>query len=273
MTSVAEILAVTARSASEWLVIFAVLTLIELRFARGEQPLAARIRGLAFWAAWIPVTAITVTLIGSASRSAGIQPLIQTDLGWMGWAGLMAAPLVGAFVYDFFFYWCHRAQHRWLWRFHAVHHSIRNLSAVNSYHHVTEAAVQTLLIVVPMGLLIAEPTPGLGILYILLRLQPVFLHSPTRLHLGPLRAVFADNRFHRIHHSLEERHFDRNFGAFTTFWDRLFGTAHFPAPDEWPDTGLADVDEPQSIREWLDLPWRYPTAPRHNPPSGETAVA
>jgi sterol desaturase/sphingolipid hydroxylase (fatty acid hydroxylase superfamily) len=29
---------------------------------------------------------------------------------------------------------------------------------------------------------------------------------------------------HRIHHSPEVEHFDRNFGGITPLWDRLFGT-------------------------------------------------
>jgi sterol desaturase/sphingolipid hydroxylase (fatty acid hydroxylase superfamily) len=56
-----------------------------------------------------------------------------------------------------------------------------------------------------------------------------FIHSNTRLHLGILRVFFADNRFHRIHHSVQPEHFDKNFGSATTVWDRLFGTAHFPS--------------------------------------------
>ena len=54
--------------------------------------------------------------------------------------------------------------------------------------------------------------------------QGNYLHSPIRLHLGVLGRYIVDNRVHRIHHSLEPAHFDKNFGMFTTLWDRLFGT-------------------------------------------------
>ena len=105
----------------------------------------------------------------------------------------------------------------------------------------------------PRFLPAAAPLIGL-----FLWLHIVWIHSPTRVSFGPLRALLVDNRYHRIHHSLEERHFDKNFGAFTTLWDRLFGTYHAPARDEWPDVGLADVAEPRDVREWLNLPARYP---------------
>lgn len=47
-------------------------------------------------------------------------------------------------------------------------------------------------------------------------------------------------------------HYDKNFDSFTSVWDLMLGTAHFPK-NEWPDTGLADIDEPNGLREYL---WR-----------------
>ena len=66
--------------------------------------------------------------------------------------------------------------------------------------------------------------------------------------------MIVDNRFHRIHHSLEERHFDKNFGICFSIWDFLFGTAYEPG-DEWPHVGLADRMPPNSVREFLLHPF------------------
>jgi sterol desaturase/sphingolipid hydroxylase (fatty acid hydroxylase superfamily) len=186
---------------------------------------------------------------------------IGQSLAWTGVAAIVLAPLLGAVVSDFFFYWFHRAQHRWFWRFHAVHHSIREMNAVNSYHHPTEAAFQMVLMVIPASLIVADVGPTVLVIGIFLQLQIVYLHSPTKLHFGFLRPLIADNRYHRIHHSLEPRHFDKNFAAFAPLWDRLFGTAFFPKADEWPDVGLAEIGEPTSIHEWLDLPFRFGKQP------------
>jgi sterol desaturase/sphingolipid hydroxylase (fatty acid hydroxylase superfamily) len=95
-------------------------------------------------------------------------------------------------------------------------------------------------------------------------LHIVWIHSPTRANFGPLRAWFVDNRYHRIHHSLEERHFDRNFGAFTTLWDRLFGTHYAPGPEEWPNVGLAEMGEPRGVGDWFAQPYRS-AAPETEP--------
>jgi len=85
-------------------------------------------------------------------------------------------------------------------------------------------------------------------------LLAIYIHSPTGLHFGPLRKVVVDNRFHRIHHSLEERHFGKNFGICLSIWDHMFGTAYDPR-DEWPAVGVAGVPAPQTVADFLKLPF------------------
>jgi sterol desaturase/sphingolipid hydroxylase (fatty acid hydroxylase superfamily) len=260
-------LAAIQQGAIGWIVVGALLTLFERLNPRGRSSMGERVSGIAFWAVSIPITAVLATATGMAMQAAGVRPLLTLPIfDWLAGAGLLALPvavLAAAMVHDFFFYWFHRIQHRFLWRYHAVHHSIRDMSAVNSYHHVSEALMSLVLLTIPTSLIVADAGPALPLVNLALWLHIVWIHSPTRATLGPLRAVFVDNRFHRIHHSLEPHHFDHNFGAFTTLWDRVFGTAWFPAKDEWPDVGLAEVDQPRTIGEWLDLPRRYRTATAH----------
>jgi hypothetical protein len=91
------------------------------------------------------------------------------------------------------------------------------------------------------------------------------------MNLGPLGRYFMDNRLHRIHHSIEPQHFDKNFGLFTTLWDSLFGTAYFPARDEWPDTGVPDFPEPASMTEFLFSPFTYRRRPVATPADARQA--
>lgn len=247
-----------------WAIVAAILTAFELLNPHEAMSLRQRASGMAFWALLVPASATMVAGFSMVMTALDIRPLMTLPMfAAVSWAGPLAtvgAVILAAAANDFFFYWFHRIQHRWLWRFHAVHHSIRDLSAVNSYHHLSEALMALVLYTVPISLIVSDVGPALPFASLLLHLHIVWIHSPTRFHFGPLRAVFADNRFHRIHHSLEERHFDKNFGAFTTVWDRLFGTAHFPERDEWPAVGLAEVDQPRDLRQWLDLPARYRAA-------------
>ena len=116
----------------------------------------------------------------------------------------------------------------------------------------------------PMSLLSPAFGPRPFIVGLLLNWMPIYLHSSTRVQLGPLRRFIVDSRYHRIHHSLDPKHFEKNFGAATPLWDWLFGTLYMPAKDEWPDVGLAGIDEPASVSEWSLLPWRS-RKPREQP--------
>ena len=195
------------------------------------------------WSLYILFSAAILTLGDVAMRVLGIRPLFNN-------APTIVAALLAIILADFFYYWSHRAQHRWFWRFHAVHHSIRELSAVNSYHHWTEELIRIPLVNVPV-LLLAPPSaraPAIGLLVVL---QTYYLHASTGLHFGPLRRIIADNRYHRIHHSMQNGHFDRNFAATFPVWDVLFGTVHWPSRDEWPATGVRDVAEPDGAADYL----------------------
>lgn len=261
MDSLARLTETLLPTLTPWVLGFGTMTLVELLLPREQHSLRGRLPGLIFWSLAIPVTLLAHAGYRHLWAEIGIAPvnlaMFAPDLGSRGsLAGAILAPVLGAFVYDFFFYWFHRAQHRWFWRFHAVHHSVRELNAVNAYHHVSEPLLQMLFLLLPASLIAVEASYTVPIVVILLHLQSSYIHSPSRIDFGPLRAVFVDNRFHRIHHSLDEKHFDRNFGACTTLWDRLFGTAWFPARDEWPAVGLDGIDQPRTVREWIDLPAR-----------------
>lgn len=251
----------TLRGYAAWGMIFLVLTLIERVFAKEQMPWGRRLKGLAFWVIWIPGSLLITTGLLALWHAIGVKPFLSVDmvraLGWAGPFATAGAILLGVLVSDFFAYWFHRIQHRFLWRFHAVHHSITDMSAVNSYHHISEAFFNTLITTIPLSLISIDYGPTLTVVGILTWYQAVFLHSPATLNFGVFRAIVADNRYHRIHHSLERHHFDRNFAITFSFWDRLFGTAHVPAKEEWPAVGLVQIEQPATILDWLDLPLRY----------------
>jgi sterol desaturase/sphingolipid hydroxylase (fatty acid hydroxylase superfamily) len=196
-----------------------------------------------------------------------LAPLTTSEHFWTRILGFAIATFGIACVADFFYYWMHRAQHRfgWLWRFHRVHHSIVEMNATNSYHHVAEDLFQFAAVTIPMSILLgvaSGPVPWLVI--VVLNTHSYFIHSTTRLNIGPLRYIFTDNRVHRLHHSMEDRHRNRNFSTATPLWDVLFGTARFPGRNEWPAIGLADVAEPKTMTQYLLMPFfRDETVRKH----------
>jgi sterol desaturase/sphingolipid hydroxylase (fatty acid hydroxylase superfamily) len=188
-----------------------------------------------------------------------LRPLTTSDSLWVRAFGYTVATLGIAAVNDFFYYWMHRAQHRfgWFWRFHRVHHSITELSATNSYHHLFEDLFQFVAITIPISFLLGvESGPVPWLVIVLNNTHSYFLHSSTSIDIGPLRYVFSDNRIHRIHHSVEQGHRDKNFSTVTPLWDVIFGTALFPKGDQWPAVGLEDVAEPTTVAQYLLMPFQ-----------------
>ena len=177
-----------------------------------------------------------------------IAPLVNPPLGQRlrielpdgAWGS--AAQMVLFFIaYDFFYYWWHRAQHEitWLWPQHELHHSDTALNVTTSLrHHWLEDPLRVFAMAAPFGFLFYFKPASVPWIATVAGLWPFFIHTNVRLRLGWLTPVVAGPQYHRIHHSIEARHWNRNYAAFFPLWDIVFGTAHLPAKDEFPQTGV-----------------------------------
>jgi sterol desaturase/sphingolipid hydroxylase (fatty acid hydroxylase superfamily) len=246
--------------------IWALLVPVELLWPLGAQvSWVARLRGVTLSTLYFLSTAIFAVAIGSGLRAAGLAPIFNVAFtpapGVQHALYIAGSTALSVMVFDFFYYWLHRAQHRWWWRFHAVHHAIEDLSAVNTYWHWTEELFRAPLLTIPVLLLTPAGMEVLPWAAGVVTLQSYFVHSQTRVHLGPLWRVVMDNRFHRVHHSIDPVHHDRNFGVLTPVWDWMFGTLYVPAKGEWPATGLADAPEVDGLVDYLWRPFRGRPAP------------
>src|SRR5204863_7152204 len=94
---------------------------------------------------------------------------------------------------DLGFYWTHRMFHAvpWLWRFHAIHHSIEELDwlAASRVHPVDQIVTRGVSLAPVFALGFSEWAVGVSIL--LFHWQAVFVHSNLRIKFGPLRFLFA----------------------------------------------------------------------------------
>ncbi len=175
-------------------------------------------------------------------------------LSFAGWP--VAAKVAVSFVVFDFLQWAHhRVRHRFtvLWHFHIIHHSQRQLNLFTDVRvHFVEYLVAQTLIFIPMFMLSLSPFAILGV-GIATSWYTRFIHANVRTNLGPLRHLLVTPQFHRIHHSIEPRHQDHNFGVILTVWDRLFGTL-YPAYDEYPATGVSEIvfaPKTRSLAGWL----------------------
>jgi sterol desaturase/sphingolipid hydroxylase (fatty acid hydroxylase superfamily) len=249
------------------LIAAAVCTALEVMLpAARPDSWGSRLRGLLNWATYLIFATLTWRAATLGFEWIGLKPVLHIDLGSMlhaenpivHGAWVIAAAVIVAMVGDFFYYWFHRMQHSvgFFWRFHAVHHSIREMNAFNCNHHISEDLLRLPFLGIPLTLMQFDTGAVPAVAIFLLGIQPIFEHSSTRLHLGPLRYLIGDPRFHRIHHSIERRHWNVNFGSFTTIWDSLFRTAVFPERGQWPVVGLEDVLEPKSTWNYVMQPFR-----------------
>lgn len=76
-----------------------------------------------------------------------------------------------------------------MWRFHKVHHSIKEMSATSSYHHVAEDLFQYVGVTLPLAFLLGVSTgPVPWLLIVVVNTHSYFIHSSANLNIGPCAA-------------------------------------------------------------------------------------
>ncbi len=181
------------------------------------------------------------------------------NIGAVPYAGpaleVLAMIFVPLFMHDFWFYWSHRVEHRVpaLWAFHKLHHSdeLMNTSTWARDHFLQDAwraffSVFTLGMIVDLDFSEA----GKAALYsnLFLTAMSLFYHSAIRVRLPWLNRILVTPQVHRIHHSIDPQHHNKNFADALPIFDIVFGTYYHPDKEEFPATGLgAEYPAPRSL--------------------------
>ena len=161
---------------------------------------------------------------------------------------LIAALWLASVIGDFFFYWYHRWTHvnKFLWQHHKMHHTDTELEAISTARqNWMEAVLNSFFITAPMIVLFkVDPLEqwhaGLAaaIAAAVLNNLLTLSHMNVRLHTGWFARFWCGPQNHRIHHSLEPQHIDKNFAFMFPMWDVIFGTYYHPQKGEFPATGV-----------------------------------
>ncbi len=176
---------------------------------------------------------ILIAAAGFGFYAHGLQAAAHLQL----WKFLSAQPLwltVPALYLgrSFSSYWLHRLQHsHWLWPLHKTHHAAREFTVLNYLRgHPIELAWQTLVQTMLFSA-IGFSVEAIA-WYLLLNTGQQFLTHSNATQLMPLeRLGLVTAAGHRIHHGIEPRYHNRNFGELLNIWDRLFGTYLPPSPE------------------------------------------
>ena len=137
------------------------------------------------------------------------------------------------FIADLGFYFAHRAFHAvpFLWRFHAIHHSIEELDWLVAYRiHFVDLTLTKAASLIPVALL-GFDVAAIGLFGLLFHAHGLLQHANLKISFGPLRWIIASPQFHHWHHANARAAYDKNFAGQLAFLDTLFGTMHLPGND------------------------------------------
>jgi sterol desaturase/sphingolipid hydroxylase (fatty acid hydroxylase superfamily) len=167
-----------------------------------------------------PTAAVGFALICEA-REWGILNLLEFPV-WM-------EVVVAVILLDLAIYVQHVVFHAvpTLWRLHRMHHADLEIDVTTGVRfHPLEIVLSMLIKFAVVGALGASAVAVL-LFEVLLNATSMFSHSnvriPERLD-RVLRWLVVTPDMHRVHHSIERRETDSNFGFNLPWWDRLFGT-------------------------------------------------
>jgi sterol desaturase/sphingolipid hydroxylase (fatty acid hydroxylase superfamily) len=250
----------------------ALFFLLERLNSAGRTPLKTYVANYVYFPFYLAGVYLLQLKVGPlftqlADRSGGglFLRFASSQRGPVGEVLLTAAFVV---VWDVWQYWVHRWQHTSpiLWQSHKLHHSDSALSSSSQgRHHVLSYALN-LVCYAPMLFLFGSFGPNVLIAFLMFRLWGFVNHANVRLSFGFLTPVIAGPQWHRIHHSTQPEHFNRNFATFFPFIDKLFGTYYEPAGNEYPATGLMTSGSESFIRQATISPviglWRAIREPR-----------
>lgn len=140
----------------------------------------------------------------------------------------------------------HYLQHKFMhfkpfWELHAYHHSAEEFTLLTtSRGHILEGAIYLLF----SGMFYAL-VGGEGLLEIVFYLNAIregyqyLLHSDVNWRLGFIgRYVLISPAAHRLHYSIKQEDYNKNYGTFFIWWDKLFGT--YASPSEFYQIGITD---------------------------------
>ncbi len=133
---------------------------------------------------------------------------------------------VGAvLLYDFCYYWLHRAGHEvnLLWAAHVVHHQSEFYNLCTALRQTSSGVLLGWLFYLPMAL-VGVPVEVFAAAALIDLLYQFWIHTELIGSLGWFDRWFASPSNHRVHHAVNQRYLDRNYGGILIIWDRLFNS-------------------------------------------------
>ena len=246
--------------------VFALMLLIE-HYAPRHPRVDSKPRRLGINLGITGLDIVLVRLVFGAAAVGAAQFAGERGWGVLNYWDLPAAlELVIAVVFlDMMIYIQHVVVHMipFFWRFHIVHHSDLDLDVSSGLRFHPIEILGSMLF--KIGLIFALGPTALAVLVFeaILNGMAMFSHSNINLPVEldrVLRWLIVTPDMHRIHHSVEVRETNSNFGFNLSIWDRLLGTYIHNAKKAQPeiDIGVPSFRKPSEVgfADLLLIPFR-----------------
>ena len=176
---------------------------------------AITVRVFFFWLAPVGIA------LHAANSGYGLLNLVSLP-AWV-------AILIAIIALDLLIYWQHRLMHEvsLLWRLHRVHHADVDVDVTTALRFHPIEIVFSLLLKSIFVALIGAPVEAVLAFAVLLNGMAMFNHANINLPLlldKKMRFFLVTPDMHRVHHSIEYKEHNSNYGFNLSCWDRLFGS-------------------------------------------------
>ncbi len=160
--------------------------------------------------------ALTIGIYAAVYSAVAIREL-PADRWWV-W-------LLGIVSYDFCYYWFHRIGHESavFWASHVVHHQSQEYNLTTALRQTSSSALLGWVFYLPMAIA-GIPPEVFAVTAIVNLLYQYWIHTEQVGKLGWFDRWFSSPSNHRVHHAVNDRYIDRNYGGILMIWDRMFGS-------------------------------------------------
>ena len=212
-----------------FLTVFTSMALAEALFPRRKLGFAYR-----RWPANLAIVLLNSLIVRLLFPAGAIGAAVWADANGVGLLNLIDLPasvviIISIALLDLIIYWQHVIFHAVpvLWRLHAVHHADRDIDVTTGLRFHPLEIILSMLIKISFVIALGIPATAVLIFEVILNGMAMFNHANVHLPKkvdAVLRLLLITPDVHRVHHSVNMKETNSNFGFNLSIWDRLFGT-------------------------------------------------
>ncbi|AOP36308.1 sterol desaturase [Leptospira tipperaryensis] len=154
------------------------------------------------------------------------------------WGIVILTWLACLFLYELAYYWNHRFSHEvnFLWAGHIVHHQSEEYNLGVAFRQASFRGLFTWVFYLPLAV-VGFPPVVMALVGQLSLIYQFLIHTKWIQKLPNwFEAIFNTPSHHRVHHGINPKYINKNYGGMFIFFDKWFGT--FELEEEEPKYGI-----------------------------------